>query len=299
KAALDALRATWEKATEGLRVKEHELRGARAKVDEARTQQGALALKVRERELELDALVDRTIDRHRVRPEEVLFDFHLLPLPTADALAAMDDRLVELERQLDQLGAINLTAIDECAELEQRHDFLRTQADDLTHALNQLEKAILKINRTTKKRFQETFDGINERFQQVFPRLFRGGKAWLSLTDPNDMLTTGVDIYAQPPGKKLSTVQLLSGGEQALTAVSLLFAIFLLKPSPFCLLDEVDAPLDESNVGRFNDMVKDVSTLSQFIVITHNKKTMEVADQLYGITMEEPGISKTVNVRIQ
>jgi chromosome segregation protein len=211
----------------------------------------------------------------------------------------MDERLVELERQIDQLGAINLTAIEECRELEKRHDFLRTQADDLTHALNQLEKAIVKINRTTKKRFQETFDGINERFQQVFPRLFRGGKAWLALTDPNDMLTTGVDIYAQPPGKKLGTVQLLSGGEQALTAVSLLFAIFLLKPSPFCLLDEVDAPLDEANVGRFNDMVKDVSTISQFIVITHNKKTMEVADQLYGITMEEPGISKTVNVRIQ
>jgi chromosome segregation protein len=204
-----------------------------------------------------------------------------------------------LERQADALGVINLTAIDECRELEKRHDFLRTQADDLTHALNQLEKAIIKINRTTKKRFQETFEGINERFQQVFPRLFRGGKAWLALTDPNDMLSTGVEIYAQPPGKKLVSVNLMSGGEQALTAVSLLFAIFLLKPSPFCLLDEVDAPLDEANVGRFNDMVKDVSALSQFIVITHNKKTMEVADQLYGITMEEPGISKTVNVRIQ
>ncbi len=299
KAALEALRLAWEKNGEALRLKEHEARGARGKLDEARAQHAALALKVRERELELDALVDRTIERHRVRPEEVLTDYHLRPLPSAEALAAMDDRLGELERQVDQLGAINLTAIDECRELETRHDFLRTQADDLTHALNQLEKAIIKINRTTKKRFQETFDGINERFQQVFPRLFRGGKAWLALTDPNDMLTTGVEIYAQPPGKKLGAVQLLSGGEQALTAVSLLFAIFLLKPSPFCLLDEVDAPLDESNVGRFNDMVKDVSSISQFIVITHNKKTMEVADQLYGITMEEPGISKTVNVRIQ
>ena len=146
---------------------------------------------------------------------------------------------------------------------------------------------------------QETFEGINERFQQVFPRLFRGGKAWLALTDPNDMLATGVEIYAQPPGKKLGSVNLMSGGEQALTAVSLIFAIFLLKPSPFCVLDEVDAPLDEANVGRFNDMVRDISSLSQFIVITHNKRTMEVADQLYGITMEEAGISKTVNVRIQ
>jgi chromosome segregation protein len=299
KTALEALRIGWEARSEALRLREHEARGARMKLDEARQQQSKLALRVREVELELDALVDRTIERHRVRPEEILTDYHMLPLPTADALTAMDDRLSDLERQIDHLGPINLTAIDECRELEKRHDFLRTQADDLTHALGQLEKAIIKINRTTKKRFQETFDGINDRFQQVFPRLFRGGKAWLSLTDPQDMLTTGVEIYAQPPGKKLGSVQLLSGGEQALTAVSLLFAIFLLKPSPFCLLDEVDAPLDEANVGRFNDMVRDVASISQFIVITHNKKTMEVADQLYGITMEEPGISKTVNVRIQ
>jgi chromosome segregation protein len=299
KEALDALRLAWERRSETTRLHEHEARAARATVEQARQQHGAIQMRVRERELELDALTDRTIERHRTTPAEVAFDYHLRPLPSDDALVDMERRLVDLERQADALGVINLTAIDECRELEKRHDFLRTQADDLTHALNQLEKAIIKINRTTKKRFQETFEGINERFQQVFPRLFRGGKAWLALTDPNDMLSTGVEIYAQPPGKKLVSVNLMSGGEQALTAVSLLFAIFLLKPSPFCLLDEVDAPLDEANVGRFNDMVKDVSALSQFIVITHNKKTMEVADQLYGITMEEPGISKTVNVRIQ
>ncbi|MDP2344636.1 MAG: chromosome segregation protein SMC [Deltaproteobacteria bacterium] len=299
KSSLEAMRATWEKKSEDLRFQEHEARAARAALDAARETHTGLQVRIRERELELDAIIDRTIERHRVTPHEVLYDFHMLPLPSTDALQDMADRLQELERQIEGLGNINLTAIDECKELEKRHDFLRTQADDLTHALNQLEKAIIKINRTTKKRFQETFEGINERFTQVFPRLFRGGKAWLALTDPNDMLTTGVEIYAQPPGKKLGSVALMSGGEQALTAVSLLFAIFLLKPSPFCLLDEVDAPLDEANVGRFNDMVKDVSSLSQFIVITHNKKTMEVADQLYGITMEEPGISKTVNVRIQ
>ncbi len=299
KASLEELRLAWEKKSEDLRVKEHEARASRAALDTAREKHAHLQVAIRERELELDALVDRTIERHRTTPLEVLTDYHLRPLPSEDALREMDERIVELERQIDGLGAINLTAIEECKEIEKRHDFLRTQADDLTHALNQLEKAIIKINRTTKKRFQETFEGINERFTQVFPRLFRGGKAWLALTDPNDMLTTGVEIYAQPPGKKLGSVALMSGGEQALTAVSLIFAIFLLKPSPFCLLDEVDAPLDEANVGRFNDMVKDVSSLSQFIVITHNKKTMEVADQLYGITMEEPGISKTVNVRIQ
>jgi len=299
KTALEAMRTAYEAKSTSVRGQEHEARAARAAVEVARDKQSALQVRIRERELELVALVDRTEERHRITPQEVVYDYHLRALPTDDALVAMDRRLVDLERAVDNLGAINLTAIDECRELDKRHDFLKSQADDLTHALSQLEKAILKINRTTKKRFQETFEGINERFQQVFPRLFRGGKAWLALTDPNDMLTTGVEIYAQPPGKKLGAATLMSGGEQALTAVSLLFAIFLLKPSPFCLLDEVDAPLDEANVGRFNDMVRDVSAISQFIVITHNKKTMEVADQLYGITMEEPGVSKTVNVRIQ
>jgi chromosome segregation protein len=296
---LDEARGQFEREGESARVLEHELKAARQALDGARGKQTALQLRIREQELELDALVDRTIERHRVTPQEVVYDFHHLPLPSAEAVVDMQRQLVELERLIDGLGAINMTAIAESAELQKRNDFLRGQADDLTHALSQLEKAIVKINRTTKKRFQETFDGINERFTQVFPRLFRGGKAWLALTDPNDLLATGVEIYAQPPGKKLGSVALMSGGEQALTAVSLLFSIFLLKPSPFCLLDEVDAPLDEANVGRFNEMVRDISQISQFIVITHNKKTMEVADQLYGITMEEPGISKTVNVRMQ
>ncbi|HEY1098823.1 MAG TPA: chromosome segregation protein SMC, partial [Myxococcota bacterium] len=299
KAAHDAQKAAYEKRSLELRGQEHEARAARNAVEAAREQHSALQVRIRGQELELEVLIERTLERHRTTPMEVAADFHMRAMPTQDELVTMDKRLLDLERAIDGLGAINLTAIDECRELDERHDFLKSQADDLTHALNQLEKAIVKINRTTKKRFQETFDGINDRFKQVFPRLFRGGKAWLSLTDPNDLLATGVEIYAQPPGKKLGSATLMSGGEQALTAVSLLFAIFLLKPSPFCLLDEVDAPLDEANVGRFNDMVRDVSSISQFIVITHNKKTMEVADQLYGITMEEPGISKTVNVRIQ
>jgi chromosome segregation protein len=294
KANLEEARARYEKESEGVRVLEHEARAARAALDAARGSHADLTVRIKERELELDAIIDRCIEHHRVTPQDVIYDYHMREMPPEDA----DEKLADLEKQIESLGAINLTAIDECAELEKRHDFLKTQADDLTHALNQLEKAIVKINRTTKKRFQETFDGVNERFQQVFPRLFRGGKAWLALTDPNDILATGVEIYAQPPGKKLGAITMMSGGEQALTAVSLVFSIFLLKPSPFCILDEVDAPLDESNVGRFNDMVRDVASLSQFIVITHNKKTMEVADQLYGITMQEAGISKTVNVRI-
>ncbi|MBI5495835.1 MAG: AAA family ATPase, partial [Deltaproteobacteria bacterium] len=206
--------------------------------------------------------------------------------------------VVDLRRQIDNMGEINLTAIDECRDVEERHTFLSNQQDDLTHALNQLERAITKINKTTKRRFAEAFEAINQKFTDVFPRLFRGGKAWLQMTNPDDLLETGIEIFAQPPGKKVQSVQLLSGGEKALTAVSLVFSIFLIKPSPFCLLDEVDAPLDEANVTRFNELVRDVSALSQFIIITHNKRTMEIADNLYGITMEEPGISKLVNVRV-
>lgn len=295
KGALDVDKAAYEKAAEEVRRLEHKAREVRKTVDGARTSLNDLSIRVRERELELDALRQRCEDNYACIPEDVLFDYHLMATPE-DGTA---ERVRDLRKQIDGMGEINLTAIEESKELEQRYTFLKGQSDDLLHALTQLEKAIVKINRTTKKRFLEAFESINENFQKVFPRLFRGGKAWLALTDPSDLLTTGVEIYAQPPGKKLSGVALMSGGEQALTAVSLIFAIFLIKPAPFCLLDEVDAPLDDANVGRFNEMIKDVSNISQFIVITHNKKTMEAADQLYGVTMEEPGISKMVNVRMQ
>ena len=154
------------------------------------------------------------------------------------------------------------------------------------------------MNRICRLRFKETFEAINEKFEVTFPRLFRGGKAKLVLTDENDFLETGVDIIVQPPGKKLQSITLLSGGEKALTAVSLLFAIFLTKPSPFCFLDEVDAPLDDANLDRFNDMIHEMSSHSQFVLVTHNKKTMESAEMLYGITMAEPGVSKVVSVRM-
>ncbi len=156
----------------------------------------------------------------------------------------------------------------------------------------------MKINRASRERFRETFDRVNEKFQQVFPRLFNGGRAGLVLTQADGEGEPGVEIFSQPPGKKLQSVNLLSGGEKALTAVSLIFAIFLIKPTPFCLLDEVDAPLDDANVGRYNEMVREMSKTSQFILITHNKRTMEMVDTLYGVTMEEPGVSKLVSVRL-
>ena len=210
----------------------------------------------------------------------------------------MSKRLAELKSALEGFGEVNLMAIEEYQELKQRHDFLSEQQTDLHQALDSLKKAILRINRTTTKRFLETFHLVNEKFKEVFGRLFKGGQASLVLLDEQDPSTTGIDIVAQPPGKKLQNIDLLSGGEKALVATALLFGIFMIKPTPFCLLDEVDAPMDDANINRFIELVKEFSRTSQFIMITHNKNTMEAAHTLYGITMETPGVSKVVSVRL-
>ena len=197
-----------------------------------------------------------------------------------------------------RLGSINLTAIDEHKAQKERMDFLNTQHADLTASLLMLEEAIVKIDNESRQRFKQTFDKINAGLQTKFPKLFGGGKAYLSLTDDN-LLESGVNIIAQPPGKRNSSIHLLSGGEKALTAVALVFSIFELNPAPFCLLDEVDAPLDEANVRRFSEMVKEMSETVQFLYISHNKVTMEIAHQLAGVTMKEPGVSRMVAVDIQ
>ena len=204
----------------------------------------------------------------------------------------------ELRSRLERMGEVNLAAIGEYEELTTRFQFMSRQKEDLEKAIADLQQTIVKLNRICRLRFKEGFEEINEKFEKIFPRLFRGGKARLVLTDENDYLETGVDIVVQPPGKRLQSITLLSGGEKALTAVSLLFAIFLTKPSPFCFLDEVDAPLDDANLDRFNDLIKEMSDSSQFVLVTHNKKTMQAAETLYGITMSEPGISKVVSVHM-
>jgi chromosome segregation protein len=219
-------------------------------------------------------------------------------LPTEFPKEEMTKRLAELKNALEGFGEVNLMAIEEYQELKQRHDFLSEQQTDLHQALDSLKKAILRINRTTTKRFLEAFHLVNEKFKEVFGRLFKGGQASLVLLDEQDPSTTGIDIIAQPPGKKLQNIDLLSGGEKALVATALLFGIFMIKPTPFCLLDEIDAPLDDANINRFIELVKEFSKSSQFIMITHNKNTMEAAQTLYGITMETPGVSKVVSVRL-
>jgi chromosome segregation protein len=189
-------------------------------------------------------------------------------------------------------------ALDEYEELKERYDFLMGQKGDLEGAMDDLRRAISRINRTTTRQFSETFEAVRGKFQEVFVKVFKGGRGDLVLTDEKDLSTTGIEIVAQPPGKRLQDIDLLSGGEKALVAIALLFSFFLVKPTPFCLLDEVDAPLDDANIGRFVALVSELSTTSQFILVTHNKKTIEMSNILYGITMETPGISKVVSVSL-
>ena len=216
----------------------------------------------------------------------------------APELLTAEDVIGELRAKIDRLGPVNLMAIDQFDELEQRHDFLTAQRKDLLDSIQSTGAAIERIDATTRERFREAFTAVNEHLQATFSTLFGGGRAGLMLLDEDDVLESGIDIVAQPPGKRLQSIQLLSGGEKALTAMALMFAIFKYKPSPFCLLDEIDAPLDEANVGRFVDMLRGMEDCTQFVVVTHNRKTMEIADRLYGVTMEEPGVSKLISVRL-
>ncbi|MBI4975018.1 MAG: chromosome segregation protein SMC, partial [Candidatus Omnitrophica bacterium] len=210
---------------------------------------------------------------------------------------ALKSQVLELKDRLDRIGPVNLVAIDEHKELEERHAFLIHQQEDLINAKESLHKAIQKINKTTKELFLDTFQKIQIEFKNFFRLLFGGGQAELVLIDDADVLESGIEIIVRPPGKKLQNIMLLSGGEKALTAIALLFAIFKVKPSPFCILDEIDAPLDEANVNRFSNVLKDFLKISQFIIITHNKRTIELADVMYGITMQERGVSKVVSVK--
>jgi len=218
-------------------------------------------------------------------------------LPEEADPQSWEEEVERLQLKITRLEPVNLAAIQEFEEENKRKEYMDAQNDDLCAALTTLENAIAKIDRKTRTRFKETFERVNKGVQELFPRLFGGGHAYLELTG-EDLLTTGVGIMAQPPGKRVSSLQLLSGGEKALTAVAFVFAIFRLNPSPFCLLDEVDAPLDDANVVRFSTMVKEMSESVQFIVVTHNKITMEMAYQMSGVTMREPGVSRLVQVDI-
>jgi chromosome segregation protein len=225
--------------------------------------------------------------------------------PTEADLAAMDAtdwdavkaEVDALRLRMGSMGAVNLVAIEEYSELKQRHDFLKSQSDDLTGARAELISAIDEINQTSQRQFEVTFEQIKKNFEYTFQTLFGGGRASIELVQADDILESGIDIIVQPPGTKLKNITLLSGGQRTLTAVALLFALYLVKPSPFCLLDELDAPLDESNIGRFTELLRKFVKDSQFIIITHNKRTVAAANTIYGVTMEERGVSKVVSMR--
>ena len=217
---------------------------------------------------------------------------------SAPAQMTAEEAIAELREKIDRMGPVNMMAIEQSKELEERHGFLTTQRLDLVESIAQTNEAINKIDETTHARFREAFTAINTNFQETFSTLFGGGKAGIALLDESDPLESGIDIVAQPPGKRLQSVMLLSGGEKALTAIALMFGIFKYKPSPFCLLDEIDAPLDDANIGRFVEMLRSMLDRTQFIIITHNRKTMEIANRLYGVTMEEPGVSKLISIQL-
>jgi len=213
-------------------------------------------------------------------------------------LDAASEQLERLQQRITRMEPINLAAISEFEQEQERKDYLDSQNEDLEQALDTLEKAIARIDKTTRTRFRDTFEQVNQQMEMLFPRLFGGGHAYLELTG-DDWLSAGVSIMARPPGKRNSSLHLLSGGEKAMTAVALVFSIFSLNPAPFCLLDEVDAPLDDANVERFSTLVREMSDRVQFLVVTHNKATMEMAGQLCGVTMREAGVSRLVSVDIE
>ncbi len=275
--------------------REARIRQSREAVDAAREAIRDLEVEAREIQLKAEHLGQNVLEKHRVELPSVIGDYHVRPPPEA----TVHDRVLDLQRLVDRMGEINLTAIEEYQEQSKRAESLAAQKQDLEKALGDIESAIRNLNRESRRRFREAFDAVNERFEVLFPKLFRGGRAKLELVGEEDLLEAGVEIVAQPPGKRLGSIELMSGGEKALTAVSLIFAIFQWKPSPFCLLDEVDAPLDEANVDRFGELVRSMTERSQFIVITHSKRTMQIADGLYGITMQEPGVSRTVSVKLK
>ncbi len=291
---LAQIRSAYDLAVSALADAEAMAKQSRETNETVRQSQADLSLRFSTLSMQAELLERTLLERSRITMTEALVRLEATEFDQQDRQM----RRTELQRLLDEMGEVNLMAIDECAGMEERFNFLNSQKEDLEESLRSLQQAIQRINRTTRQRFQETYNLVNAKFQEVFPRLFCGGRAELRLTNEEDLLETGIDIIVQPPGKKLQNVTLLSGGEKALTAVALIFSIFLIKPTPFCLLDEVDAPLDDANIGRFNDMVREMSAVSQFIIITHNKATMQVADTLYGITMEEPGASKVVSVRL-
>ncbi|HWZ54480.1 MAG TPA: hypothetical protein VNZ63_00315, partial [Verrucomicrobiae bacterium] len=271
------------------------LRQARQRLGDFREERGKLEIEQARNESEREHLRQSCVEELNAQPEDLIAEFPALL--TGEELRASDAQYHELKSRIESMGPINMMALEEYNECEQRFDFLGRERADLLQSITDTQQAISELDQVCKQKFEEAFSIINQNFATAFHTLFGGGTGEMRLSEPDSSGEPGIDVVAQPPGKRLQNVLLLSGGEKAMTALALLIAIFRYQPSPFCILDEVDAPLDEANVGRFTKLVSEMSSGTQFIVVTHNRKTMEMASVLYGVTMQEPGVSKLVSVR--
>jgi chromosome segregation protein len=272
------------------------LRTTRQQLDAARDRRGELSATAAKLQSDLQHLADTCLNELSMERTVLMADT-TIPLMVADELAAEDQAQREMRTRLDAMGPVNMMALEEYKETAERHEFLFTQRKDLLDAISDTSATIREIDVVSRQKFEEAFNKINDNFQATFRKLFGGGQGFMRLTDLENSAESGIDVVASPPGKKLQNVLLLSGGEKALTALALLVGIFQYTPSPFCILDEVDAPLDEANIARFTELVREMSVQTQFILITHSKRTMSIAPVLYGVTMQEPGVSKLVSVR--
>lgn len=301
---------------EEISTREENLRGQRSRLTDMQNQRGGLEVELAQKNMSVQNLREKVQQKYHVNLDDIRSECITITYAdegpakvetlTPEQMAAgggatdwasVQQQVEALQQKIDEMGPVNLVAIEEYEETEQRHQFLTTQYDDLVNAKTELLEVINRINTQTRQMFVETFEKIRDNFRVMFTEVFGGGKADLILSDENDVLESGIDIVARPPGKQLQSITLLSGGEQTMTAVSLLFSIYQVKPSPFCVLDELDAPLDESNVVRFVKILQRFLIHSQFIIITHNKRTIGMADVLYGVTMQEHGVSKLVSVK--
>ncbi|HZZ17304.1 MAG TPA: chromosome segregation protein SMC, partial [Candidatus Sulfotelmatobacter sp.] len=272
------------------------LRNARQLLDQARDRRGELQAAAAKLQADAQHMAETCLNELGIERAALLADA-TIEMVTGDELAAHDQSYREMRTKLEAMGPVNMMALEEYRETTERHTFLDAQRKDLITSIENTTATIREIDEVSRQKFEEAFGKINENFQATFKKLFGGGHAFMKLTDEENSAESGIDVVASPPGKRLQSVLLLSGGEKALTALALLVGIFQFTPSPFCILDEVDAPLDEANIGRFTELVKEMSIKTQFVLITHSKKTMSIAPVLYGVTMQEPGVSKLVSVR--
>jgi chromosome segregation protein len=289
------LEEEWDTARTRVTQAEDHLRMARQTLQEMRDERGKFEIEKARNDSDRQHLRETCLAEVNAQPEDLIASE--TAFMSGEELATAEASYREMKQRIENMGAVNMMALEEFNECEQRFTFLTRERDDLLQSIADTQQAIKELDVITKEKFEQAFAAINANFTSAFHTIFGGGTAEMRLTEADSSGDAGIDIVASPPGKRLQNVLLLSGGEKAMTALALLIAIFRYQPSPFCILDEVDAPLDEANVGRFTRLIGDMSAQTQFIVVTHNRKTMETGSVLYGVTMQEPGVSKLVSVR--